>query len=253
MGLIPVVGIVFSLVIELALGLRGHYVFSSPYLLLGINLAIVCVVSFVVAYLSAKGYLFSGSLTLLLITAALILIATISVASGYFASFSSNDSVTVVAIGLLLFSALQLSSSIQASFRSTSIGSEHRKVRLMLACVTAVFLSGLISLLIALKVFPLFFVNGVGVTLTDQAVYSVVVLLFSLSCVLFLRQYLISKSKVLYWYTLALVLFAVGSFGLTLQVRFSDIVVWTGRLGLYVGFIYLLIALLSSRKESGEV
>ena len=69
---------------------------------------------------------------------------------------------------------------------------------------------------------------------------------------LFLRQYLKSKSNVLYWYTLALVLDAIGSFGVTLQVRFSDIVVWTGRLGIYGATVYFLIALLSSRKDNNE-
>ena len=44
----------------------------------------------------------------------------------------------------------------------------------------------------------------------------------------------------------------IGSFGVTLQVRFSDIVVWTGRLGLYLAIIYFLIALLSSRKDNSE-
>jgi hypothetical protein len=57
---------------------------------------------------------------------------------------------------------------------------------------------------------------------------------------------------VLYWYTLALVLDAIGAFGVTLQVRFSDIVVWTGRVGLYVATIYFLIAMLSSRKDNSE-
>lgn len=185
-----------------------------------------------VAYLSAKGYLLTGSLTLLLITIAFILIATVSIASGWFANFSPNQAVTIIAIGLLLFSALQFSSSIQASFRSVPIGPESRKVRLILACLISVSIAGVLSVLTVLNVFPAFFINGIGVTLTDQIFFATVVILLSFSSVIFLRQYLRSKSNVLYWYTLALALDAVGSFGLTLQVRFSDIVVWTGRLGL---------------------
>ena len=237
------------MVIELALGLRGHYVFNPLYLRIGLNVALVAAVCSVVAYLSAKGYLLTGSLTLLVITMAFVYISIVSVIIGWLANFSANWGVTLNGLDLLLFSALQLFASFQASFRSVAIGSEHRKVRLTLACLAAVFLSGLLSLLTVLKVFPTFFVNGVGVTLTDQLVFSTAVLLFSLSSVLFLRQYLKSKSNVLYWYTLALALDAIGSFGVTLQVRFSDIVVWTGRLGLYVATVYFLIALLSSRKE----
>jgi len=235
------------------LGLRGQYVFSSAFLILGINLVIVCGVSFVVAYLSAKGYLLTGSLTLLFIMTAFVLIAIVSIASGLFATFSPNGSVTVVAIGLLLFSALQVLSSVQTSFRSVPFGSEHRKTRWALACIASICLVGLLSFLIWLNFFPAFFINGIGVTLMDQAVYAIVVFLFCLSSGLFLWQYSKIKSNVLYWYTLALALDAMGSFGLTLQVRFSDIVVWTGRLGLYIGTIYFLIALLSSRKHSGEV
>jgi hypothetical protein len=62
-----------------------------------------------------------------------------------------------------------------------------------------------------------------------------------------------SKSNVLYWFTLALVLEAIGTFGVTLQVRFSDIVVWTGRLGIYFATVYFLIALLGSRKDKEGV
>ena len=159
----------------------------------------------------------------------------------------------MAAIALLLFSALQLSSSVQASFRSVPIGSEHRKVRLILGCAGVVILFGIITLLTLYEFLPSFFINGVGVTLVDQVIYAIIVILFSVSSILFLRQYLKSKSSVLYWYTLALILDAIGSFGLTFQVRFSDIVVWTGRVGIYVGTIYFLIALLSSRKNSGKV
>ena len=252
-GLIPIAGIALSLVLELALGLRGQYVFNPLFLRIALNVILVAVICFFVSYLSAKGYLFTGSLTLLIITMAFVYISIVSIIIGWLSNFSANWGVTLNGLDLLLFSALQLFASFQASFRSVPFGSEHRKVRLALACAAAVFLSGLLSLLTVLKVFPTFFINGVGVTLTDQVVFSTSVLLFSLSSALFLRQYLKSKSNVLYWYTLALVLDAIGAFGITLQLRFSDIVVWTGRLGLYLATVYFLIALLSSRKDNNEV
>ncbi len=111
----------------------------------------------------------------------------------------------------------------------------------------------MLSLLIGLNVFPAFFVNGVGVTLTDQIIYAIVNFLFSLNCVLYLRLYFKTKSNVLYWYALALAMDAIGLYGLTLQVRYGDIVVWKGRLDTYIGTFYFLIALLSTRKENDEV
>lgn len=59
--------------------------------------------------------------------------------------------------------------------------SEHRKVRLTLACLVAVSLSRLTSLLTVLNVFPTFFINGIDVTLTDQIVFSTAFLLFSIN------------------------------------------------------------------------
>jgi hypothetical protein len=169
--------------------------------------------------------------------------------SGWLVILLPNWGVTVFAVGFLMFAVLQLMSSYQASFRSVPIGSEHRRVRLVLAFSTALALVGIISLLCVLNVFPPFFINGVGVTLIDQIILATTVILFVLTSILFLKQYLRTKSTVLYWYTLALILFAIGAFGLSLQVQFSDIVVWTGRIGLYIGTITFVIALLSTRKD----
>ena len=226
--------------------------FNPPYLILGLNLAIVGGIDFTVAYLSAKGYLLTGSLTLLLIALSFLLSGILGIMNGIFASFSSNLAVTATAFALILFSVLQIFASFQGGFRSAAIGSEHRKIRLTITATVAVILSSIISLLIWLNVFPAFFVNGVGVTLIDQIVFAIVILLFSLNCLLFLKLYLKSKSNVLYWYALALAMDAIGLYGLTLQVRFSDVVVWTGRLGVYIATIYFLVALLSTRKNHDE-
>ncbi len=252
-GLIPVIGVALSLVIELALGLQGQYVFNSVIVRIGINVILLATICFVIAYLSARGYLITGSLTLLIITIAFVYICFVTVIIGWLATLSPNWGVTLNGIDLLLFSGLLLSSSFQASFRSVPIGSEHRKIRLTLACITAISLGVVMSLLTVFNVFPTFFINGQGVTLTDQIVFSIAVLFFSINSVLFLWHYLKSKSGVLYWFTLALVLEAIGTFGVTLQLRFSDIVVWTGRLGIYFATVYFLIALLSSRKDKDGV
>jgi hypothetical protein len=48
-------------------------------------------------------------------------------------------------------------------------------------------------------------------------------------------------------YSLALMLYAMGPFGMTQQVVFGDAIVWVGRLATYFGLIYFLFALLHSR------
>jgi hypothetical protein len=73
--------------VELALGLRGQYVLNPPFFLV-LNLAIFGGVSFAIAYLSAKGYLFTGSLTLLLITISFIFFAIMGFGTKVFSYFS---------------------------------------------------------------------------------------------------------------------------------------------------------------------
>jgi hypothetical protein len=247
LGLIPIVAIALALAIELALGLRGQYVFNPLYLVLEINI-VFGIIDIALGALSAKSYLLTGSLTLLLIATSFVSVGVSAIMSGWLAALLPNWGVTEFAVGFLMFAVLQLMSSYQASFRSVPIGSEHRKVRLVLAFTAALAIVGIISLLCRLSVFPPFFVNGVGTTLIDRTILATIAIFFVLNSILFLKQYLKAKSTVLYLYTLALVLFAIGTFGISWQVQYSDIVVWTGRIGLYFGTITFMIALLSTRK-----
>ena len=176
-----------------------------------------------------------------------------STINGFFGNFSPNWAVTEAAIAVLLFSALQGFAGLQASLRATPIGSEHRKTNLALTCSLVISLSVLLSFLVWLNIFPPFFINGIGVASIDQIIYAIVIFFLSLSCTLFLRLYLKSKSTVLYWYTLALAIEAIGLYGATFQMQFSDIVVWTGRVGVYIAFIYFLTALLNSSRSKNSV
>jgi hypothetical protein len=246
-GIIPVLAIALALGIELALGLRGQYVFNPAYLVLGLNIIFVGM-ALAVAYLSAKSFLLTGSLSLLFIALSFVLICVAAVMNGLLVTLSPNWGVTVFAVGFLVFAVLQFASAYQASFRSVPFGSEHRKARLFLVCLAAVSMVTVISLLTVLNIFPPFFINGTGVTLTDQIILSIIVIFFFVTSVLFLRQYVKTRSNVLFWYTLGLVLDMIGAYGLSLQLQFSDIVVWTGRIGVYLAAVYYLIALLSSKE-----
>jgi hypothetical protein len=153
---------------------------------------------------------------------------------------------------LLVGSVIQLLAVIQASFRSAPIGSEHRKARLTIACFVAVLLSLIVVFLPFLPGFPALFVNATGVTMINQVIYATVIGVFIIGSYLFKRLYSQTKSNTLYWYSLALLLWGIGTFGVAWQLRFSDIVAWTGRLGWYTGSLYYLIALKSAKKETNS-
>jgi hypothetical protein len=232
--------------------MRGQYAFNPPYLLLVISLTIISSVGFVVAYLSAKSYLATGSLALLLLSMAFVVQSVVPIGNGWASTFSPSATVAMAALGLLVGSVIQLLASIQASFRSAPIGSEHRKARLTIACFMALLLSLIVVFLPFWSGFPSLFIDAQGVTLINQMIYAFVVIVFLVGSLLFMRLYLQSKSNTLFWYSLAILLWGIGTFGVMWQLRFSDIVAWTGRLGWYFGSLYYLISLLSARRETNS-
>jgi len=250
LALIPIIVIVLALAIMLGFGLKGQYVFNPPYLLLVLTLVFYWLVTPVVSYISAKGYLATGSLTLLFVSLAFFIGVPFSIATAVSANTSPNATVTLGALGLLLSSAFQFSGAAQASFGSVSLGSEKRKQTLSVSLFSVLAISVLIILFSLLNMVPPFFVENTGVTLIDSVVYTLVILFFLIGSLLYLRLYLKSKSKLLYMYSLALFLYCIGSFGITQQVVFGDAIVWIGRISTYLGLLYFLLALIVSRRDS---
>ncbi|HEX7482786.1 MAG TPA: hypothetical protein VF350_04910 [Candidatus Bathyarchaeia archaeon] len=228
--------------------MRGQYVFNPPYLILAVALILVTGVGFIVTYLSGKSYLATGSLVLLFFSMAFIVQSIVPIGSGLASLFSPSATVAIAALGLLVGSLIQLIAAVQASFRSVSIGSEHRKIRLTIASAVSLLLSFIVVFLPLLPSFPLLFIDAAGVTLINQAIYVIAIAFFVAGGLLFMRLYLHSKSSPLYWYSLALLLWGVGTFGVMWQLRFSDIVAWTGRCGWYIGSLYYIIALRSAKR-----
>jgi hypothetical protein len=240
------------LAVLLGLGLKGQYVFNPPYLLLALTFLFYWLVTPVVAYISAKGYLATGSLTLLYVSMAFFVGVPFSIATGLAASVP-NATVTLGALGLLVSSAFQFLGACQASFGSVSVGGERRKLRLALVFVGVLTASLLIIELSLLGAFPPFFIEDTGITLIDELVYACVILFFLVGSLLYLRLNIKSKSETLYVYGLALMLYCLGSFGITQQVVFGDAVVWIGRVCTYVGLLYFLFALLRSHQKVPDI
>lgn len=92
--------------------------------------------------------------------------------------------------------------------------------------------------------------QGVGPTLLRQVVLGTAVVLFAISSVVFMIIYCTSKSDVLYWYSLALALIAIGLFAVSIQKVVGSPLGWAGRTAQYVGGMYFLITVLISYKSA---
>jgi PAS domain S-box-containing protein len=93
---------------------------------------------------------------------------------------------------------------------------------------------------------PLFFDTS-GPTLTRQWVIGIDIVFFATSGLLLAWQYLHTRSRVLYWYSLALLTFALALFGAAIYMVPNGFLNWLARIGQYLGGLYFLAAVLSSR------
>jgi hypothetical protein len=105
----------------------------------------------------------------------------------------------------------------------------------------------LLTVSVLLRVTPLFFIQGVGPTVLRQVVLGAAITLLAASGLLVARTYLMSKSTVLYSYSLGLLLVALGLGAVFFQKAVGSELGWVGRITQYLGGIYLLGSVLAAR------
>jgi len=93
-------------------------------------------------------------------------------------------------------------------------------------------------------VIPVFFIQGIGATALRQFMLGGAIVLFATSSLLFIRLYFKSKSDVLYWYSLAMVLITESLFSWFFAKAAGSPISWAGRVAVYLSAIYFLVAIL---------
>jgi len=220
-------------------------IFDPPLLIPTVNL-FVSLVSFLVAYISARGYLGTGSTTLVFLGGGVLAYALAYVGSSTFLfQGSSNIAFTISAIQFLVGSILNAMGVVLALRASE----ESRPVRgkIVLLYVGVLILMVLVTVASSQGAFPPFFIPGVGSTPPRMWVLGTAVCVFALSSLGVMRLYAESKSDILYWYGLAMALIAVGLAAFFLQRVVGGPIGWVGRLAQYVGSVYFLVAVLATR------
>ncbi|MGZ7050036.1 MAG: PAS domain S-box protein, partial [Methanobacterium sp.] len=106
-------------------------------------------------------------------------------------------------------------------------------------------------LLIQNHIWPVHFVQGSGATLFGLTVIYITIILFALSSILLLINKSDKGTNFRYWYGLGLGLIAVGLFGVSIQTSLGDALNWVGRISQYLGAIFILIAVISTIRQTG--
>ena len=202
----------------------------------------------VVAYISLKSYLSGGSRTILLLGSGTLAWGFASMVAGWLLGppGGPNIGVTISNSGALVSSLFYIASATITMRDRSSRDSKSRKPKLILAYGGAVgFLAALTGFAL-LGATPAFFVPGAGSTILRQAVVGAGLFLFAASSILFLRLYHDSRSGILFWYSMALALTAIGLAAFYFCRTVGDPIAWTGRIATYLGGIYSLIAVWSA-------
>ncbi len=223
-------------------GIGEELIYQSVLLEVLLNVFLVLAISIVVARISVKSFLSTGSVNVLLLGTAVLAFGTMATLGGAVSNIDVNKGIAVYSFGALTAGSLHLASAIL-----TYRGSPRRATRLKLragACYigTIVFLTTL-SVLAIESILPASF--GEPGSIAQRAAAATTASLLTISAILFSRVYLRSHNPIIYWYSLALWATAVGFLSFFATNGNGDLLLWTGIASVCIGSVYFLFSILA--------
>jgi PAS domain S-box-containing protein len=235
-----------SVAIILAIGrFQSPRIFEPPWLLPLLNTVLLSAVACIVAYVAARAYRLTGSLSLLAFGSGVLMYGTGSLLAGWLTgapgglipALTTHNTAAALGGALLLVSALaatQVAATHPARLRPRIVSIAYLAVVTGATIVAALSLMGLT---------PVFFIPGAGFTPVRNVTLGAAVACFALAAILVARRHQQQRqADFLYWQALALAMFAIGLGALFLQPEVGSLVGWAGRGVQYVGSLYLLVA-----------
>jgi PAS domain S-box-containing protein len=244
----PLVALVILNASVLLFGLGEGNVYASPDLLFALNTTFLTVSGLIIAILSAISYQSDGSLSLLLLGMATATGGVLACVAGLAANISVDYNVAIFNLGFLLSGGFQFLSAILNVAGAFPTNPERRKHLITLGYLLITFFIFLLSALVLGGFAPTFFAVT-GPTAIRQWIIGAGTLFFVASSILFGWQYLRTKSRVLFWYALALAFMALSLFSLAVYKTPNSVFNWTGRVAYFVAGFYFLIAVVSARRR----
>jgi len=194
--------------------------------------------SMIVTYIAARAYLTRGVPAMLLLGSVSFIFGSTSLVAALSAGpEGSNPATTIFVVGAVLSSALHLSCAVSRFFRSPDGGGSRSVVISSIAA--ALLLASSVAVVAFQGALPTFLVPDGGMSAIARGLLAVAVATFGLASLLIASSW--SRSNVLYWYSSALAMTAVGLAGVLLSDWvFEAAVFWVGRIALCLGGAFLV-------------
>lgn len=226
---------------------------ESRFLLLALNFFFSTLVSVFIAHLVGRSFLLRGSPGLLLLGCGVVVwglagfVATVAGLISEGGQHYTNVVVTIHNTCVALSGLCHVAGA--ALLRRPRRAAQATELWLPVGYVLSLAAVGLLAFAAVHGWLPVFFVQGQGGTPPRQLVVGTAVAAFAVAAGLLGTER--RRSPFRYWYALALALVAAGLLGVLIQSTFGGLVGWAGRVGQYLGGVYMLIAALASLRESG--
>ena len=227
-------------------------VFEPPLLLPIMNTIFAGLIPIAVSIIAARTYLFSGLNSILFMGCGMMTFGSGAVLAGWLISGQQgpNVNVTIYNTAALLGSVFHALGAILALKKTPETMPVRRNFNLILAYSGMFLLVFFLTLATLQGITPPFFIQGVGPTLLRQSALGTAVILFLLSALVLMRFFTQRKLDFHYWYSLSLLMIALGLFAFFLQKSVGSPIGWLGRSGQYIGGIYAMIAVLITFKSA---
>jgi pimeloyl-ACP methyl ester carboxylesterase len=250
-GLIIVIALIVLTLFFVAYGENLTFSFNPPYLRLLLNAIFISATNIFVAIVSVRSFLRHGQISFAFLSGALVASGLSAFISGGLSGVPTDAEFTVFNIGFLLSSIMQAFGAVYLSAASpaSKIYSNRKIVITSILLLPIVTLSVLTVLSAQGLTAP--FIDQTGTT-TDlrQFVIGLSLLFFVFASSIFAYQYFRTKARALYWYSLALALFALDTILAFNSAQLGDALQWIGRIADYIGGVFFIIALLSLRQQA---
>ena len=228
-------------------------VFEPSLLLPIMNTIFAGLIPVAVSIIAARAYLFSGLNSLLFMGCGMMTFGCAAILAGWLISGQQgpNVNVTIYNTGALLGSVFHIFGTV-FTFKNVipDVMPELRKIKLIMAYTGMILIMFFLTLATFWGMTPPFFIQGVGPTLLRQAVLGTAVFLFLLSALIIMKSFTKRQLDFYYWYSLSLIMIALGLIAFFIQKSVGNPIGWLGRSGQYIGGIYALIAILITFKTA---
>jgi hypothetical protein len=234
--------------------LPRYLIFNPPFPYSSLHTLVLACSAVMVAYFFARGFLSSGSLNLIPLGNASLILGLGFLLASILGEPPFGGPGQLVAISTLVFF---VTGCLLGIFATLSLLNKAPRLEGRETVVTATYLgSVLVVVLIILAAetrlaSTAFFVPQSGPTVLRGEMLGVAILLFSYSSIVLMKDYRASRASVLYWFSLGLASIAIGFASAFLGTFPGGPLSWLSRTLVAVGGIYFLLAIFATYKRTG--